>query len=489
MRYYFPVTTNGPSDRLQKRVVDKYLKQVKTSINPAVTRGFAMALGYLPAKLLAPSETVLNLSLAILCKSSRPDAKVGTDKDAETRRNSLVALSRICKTVGVEVTTRENECIIPLNEKQVGHVFAALFRGLDDYNKERRGDVGSMSRIVAMQGLVDMALITTRKGSIGAFFSEEIATKIVGGLLKQLAEKLDAVRLEAGKCLIRILRQSDPPIPYIPKRKELLVALKPGDGSKTDYEAINWADSSVTFPLVMKVAQIDKYFDFIISGLVISVGCLTQSVSKHASAVLLQWVKEATETGIQRLGQGRKWNRFRMSKFASLSPHNFVTWLIKLAFLTLFEKHKHEGRVTQPLLKTIALLMDRVCIDRLTSDPSFLSSLCKHLREEEKGCKDVHRLTSIVNVSLGLLGPTSETEKEPLAFVCTMLMHRFPRVRRIAAENLYVRLLEKPDLDSENPALNLLLTNPWDGDEPEMKVKEMAMEVAIALDVQSLVTQ
>jgi hypothetical protein len=67
-----------------------------------------------------------------------------------------------------------------------------------------------------------------------------------------------------------------------------------------------------------------------------------------------------------------------------------------------------------------------------------------------------------------------------------MLMHPFPRVRRIAAENLYVRLLENPDLDEKHPALALLLINPWDGDASEARVKEMAKEVAEALEVGSL---
>lgn len=265
-----------------------------------------MALGCLPAKLLAPSENVLNLCVANLCKSARPDSKVGSDKDAETRRNSLIALTQICKTVGVATKPRFDECVVSLNTKQVGQVFATLFLGLDDYNKERRGDVGSMCRIAAMNGLVDMAFITTTCDSVEPFFSAEMATKLVGGLLKQLAEKLDAVRSEAGKCLIRILQQFDPRLPYIPRRRELLVALQSADGGSMGHQNINWADSSVTFPLVMKAAQIDTYFGFIISGLVISVGSLTQSVSKHASGVFLQWVKDANKTDVQRLGRGKE---------------------------------------------------------------------------------------------------------------------------------------------------------------------------------------
>lgn len=307
MKAYFPVTSTGPSDRLQKRVVDKYVKQVRTNINPAYTRGFSMALGYLPAKLLAPSSKVLDIVLSTLCKASRPDAKVGNDKDAETRRNSIVTLERICATVDmIERTPSKNQCVVALTEKQVGHVYTALFRGLEDYNMERRGDVGSMSRIVAMHGLETMAKLTTRdQRTSERYFSKGICIKIIGGLLKQLAEKLDAVRSEAGSCLIRLLSQSDPSIPFIPKKDKLLMALKSDNDSSQGSNDINWSDASVTFPMVMKVADIDEYFEFVVSGLVISVGCLTQSVSKHACAVLLQWVKDATSSDIKRLGNGK----------------------------------------------------------------------------------------------------------------------------------------------------------------------------------------
>ena len=163
-----------------------------------------------------------------------------------------------------------------------------------------------------------------------------------------------------------------------------------------------------------------------------------------------------------------------------------LTLIFTSVFLAIFKKNQHNGRVILPLLKTITLLMNRVCIDQLINDTLFSATLSSRLREEEADCKDVHRLTAIVNVSLGLLGSTNKTQKDSLAFVCKMLMHPFPRVRRIAAENFYIRLIEDPERDSNDPALALLLTNPWDGDEPDSKVREMAMEVAKALGVDSL---
>jgi hypothetical protein len=306
MRSYFPVlAAKGPSDRLQKRVVDKYVKEVQTSINPAATRGFSLALGCLPAKLLAPSLKVLDICFSCLCRASHPDAKVGNDKDAETRRNSLVALARICDTVGIQSSSDENEYIVGATPKQVENVLEAFFRGLNDYNMERRGDVGSMSRIAAMRGLETLTLVTSRTTQLESeYFTQATCIKMIGGLLKQLAEKLDAVRSEAGSCLLRILKQSDPPIPHIPQKDCLLKALKCDTSSEEDDHSNNWADASFTFPLVVKALEIGEFFEYIISGLVISVGALTQSVAKHASGALLQWVKDSQDGCIHRLGGG-----------------------------------------------------------------------------------------------------------------------------------------------------------------------------------------
>ena len=308
MRVYFPVGPSGPSDRLQKRVVDKYVKEVKTSINPAVTRGFSMALGRLPAKLLAPSSRVLDQSLACLCRVARPDATVGDEKDAETRRNALVALARICSTVGMAPHSTSN-CgnHVLLSSTQVRHVFTAHFRGLEDYNMDRRGDVGSMSRIVAMQGLVSLAIAATNAppDCSEPILGEEICTKLVGGLLKQLAEKLDAVRSEAGDCLWRLLTYTEPIIPFIPEKEQLMEILV-GDtstGISVD-QNINWANPSVTFPLVTRCLDLETYFPFVVSGLIISVGCLSQSVAKEAATALVAWVKKTSTKNIDRLGKG-----------------------------------------------------------------------------------------------------------------------------------------------------------------------------------------
>lgn len=301
---YFPVGPSGPSDRLQKRVVEKYISIALTNENPASTRGFALALGHIPKKLSAPNSTVLGNVIECLSSISRYDATVGNEKDAETRRNALVALRRVCQTVGLspnlQKSDNEAEQQIGLTFEQISTVLNAFFLGLDDYNVDRRGDVGSWCRIVAMRGLEGVISMVVEQASVEAI-SELLPVKtlerFIGGLLKQLSEKLDNTRVEAGNCLQRILTKRDPSVPGIPEIQYLqesfgILLTKAGQ----EKQHINWADASLTFPFVAKAANMDVYFSYIVAGIIISVGGLTESVAKQSNAAILQIVKQGKGT-------------------------------------------------------------------------------------------------------------------------------------------------------------------------------------------------
>lgn len=220
LQTYFPVGKTGPSARLQSRVVDKYIAAVQTDENPAVTRGFALALGYLPKKLLAPSFGVLQSVLCCLCNASNPDSKVGGEGDAETRRNATISLSKICITVGAGSYTHLETVV--MSQEQVAQVFEALLLAMKDYNTDRRGDVGSWSRIAAMSGLEDLTHIAVKQSVLalsldevkpstlgvchevssftsngtndtkgGYFFDKTICVRVIGAFLKQVIRLRD----------------------------------------------------------------------------------------------------------------------------------------------------------------------------------------------------------------------------------------------------------------------------------------------------------
>ena len=296
-RSYFPVGPNGPSDRLQKRVVDKYVDILRTEDNPAASRGFALALGRLPKKLLAPSRQVLEKVLDSLTNAAVIDSKVGDEGDAETRRNAIASIVGVCNEVGFSESSAGSNSV-PLRKENIAVAFDSLLSSMGDYNTDRRGDVGSWCRIAAMNGLVDLTFLAVLGGDVhvsceggvtsrSPYFDEERCILVIGTLLKQLSEKLDNVRMCAGTCLEKLLRCEEPTIPFIPSRSALERAL----GLLEQQDHINWANPSVTFPIVMQSASIDGLFEYIVAGMVISVGGLTESVTKSSTSALLEWTR------------------------------------------------------------------------------------------------------------------------------------------------------------------------------------------------------
>ena len=75
-----------------------------------------------------------------------------------------------------------------------------------------------------------------------------------------------------------------------------------------DREVTNWASPAVTFPLVMKAVNIEEFFRDVLSGMVISVGGLTESVTRHSGAALLEWTGALKTAGMKptlaRVGEG-----------------------------------------------------------------------------------------------------------------------------------------------------------------------------------------
>lgn len=83
-------------------------------------------------------------------------------------------------------------------EPFVGSVAIALVGGMDDYRQDQRGDVGSWVRIVCMVGFVDLL------AAHGASVPMAAVESMVGAILKQAVERIDAVREVAGAELARL---------------------------------------------------------------------------------------------------------------------------------------------------------------------------------------------------------------------------------------------------------------------------------------------
>jgi len=132
------------SERLVKVTVDVYSAGLDGEENVAATRGYALALGTLPVKLLCMPEGRLASIFATLARAADKGRKIGGDTDAETRRNAISSI--------VEIS--EKLCFTPFFTTDVmDTVFDILMKASQDHSVDKRGDTGSWSRIEAIKGM------------------------------------------------------------------------------------------------------------------------------------------------------------------------------------------------------------------------------------------------------------------------------------------------------------------------------------------------
>lgn len=449
MSQYFPVRETGPTPRLQARVVDKFVQQVQESDNPGATRGYALALGYLPAKLLAPRREVLDSVLDCLCKAARYDSLVGGESDAETRRNALHSLRRVSETVGLGCQSQQAAYpTVQLEQSQVQRLFDSYQLALRDYKSDKRGDVGCWCRMEALEGIAVLMQLLSDNNPANISISCETITRLVAEILRQASEQLDTVRRKAGDCLDHILRSS-----YAASR---------GDGHEKLLQALRldsavargerpWGDPHSSFSMVLKAASVgvDEYFSQVIAGLAMSVGGLTKSVSNAASAALQAWLDEVNDT-------------------------NYPTKLA-MTLLELLRQSTCNIRVSLPTIRTLQTLFKNCFLRRLPShQQGRVAERCvRTFLETERHADDVHRLHALVDATASLLeddafihqqsdATAASAHGSALAFLCRMLAHKYPRVRTYTAENLYVLVIDdRVGVKSSPASIDLILETPW----------------------------
>jgi tubulin-specific chaperone D len=412
---YFPVGPNGPSPRLQSRVVDKFVTMASTSDNPAVTRGYSLALGYLPAKLLAPSRDNLLKVFICLKNLADPAATVGGEGDAETRRNALTAMGRIVTTVGFfpcEPRAKESEHSHPhviLDNALIESVFQTYLSSLSDYRTDRRGDVGSWCRMEAMSCATALLLQLSASDATLSMISCEVVSGVVCAALRQVAEKLDAVRDRCSACLEELLLCTR--ITIIQRKKLLEIPCK----VKIDQ---TWRDAVKPYTEVIKCAEISDYTDAIILGFTASIGGLGESQSRAAWVALLDWIRTQDLALVQRIGH----------------------CLLKIL-------DQNGGRLFVPALVTLDRLLSHRCLHDLIDQTDFCGACVPRLISASATTNSVPRILAAVDTMISLASVCdAERHSSELNLIfgclCRLLVHPIPRVRKLVADSFYLLLVD-----------------------------------------------
>ncbi|MQM10571.1 hypothetical protein Taro_043466, partial [Colocasia esculenta] len=471
LKQFIPAYLVAANGKVANDTLSKYLSLLDDP-NVAARRGAALAFGVMPAEVLITNwRTVIGK----LCNSCKVQEDPG-DRDAESRVNAARGLVSVCEILTDEknpaLYNAEGELSLLLLIKN--EVMQTLFLALDDYSVDNRGDVGSWVREAAMDGLERCTYILCRRdslatsiqsrgcaskipevvlvGSLQTFplFDGELSTHLVGGLAKQAVEKMNKIRDVAARTLQRLLHNRKYFVPSIPHR-DVLEGLVPNEAD------LQWSVPALSFPRFVQLLQFSCYRKSVLSGLVISIGGLQDSLRKISIMALLEYIQVSDDT---KDGKGN-------TKESALSAD--LLWIL--------QQYKKCDRVIIPTLKTIEILFNKNVFLNMEGE-DFVADLVDSLAVELKASKDFAKL----GTGLSILGYISSLSKpissKAFSQLLSFLSHRYPKIRKSAADQLYLVLLQNDNLLEEEKmgtALEILTETCWEGDIEEAKCQRLQL--------------
>ncbi|CAN6304622.1 unnamed protein product [Urochloa humidicola] len=466
LKNFVPTYLVSSGEKIANDIISKYVALLDDP-NVAARRGAALALGILPYKFLILKWMPVMSKLCSSCTiEDKPD-----DPDAEARVNSVRGLISVCETLtaSFDQSSNDGDSIYAYIK---GYVMQALFRALDDYAVDNRGDVGSWVREAAMDALQRCTFILCRRDIVALrtapvsgreselselevsassttprLFDSTIAQDLVAGIVKQAVEKIDKMREIAIRTLQRILYHQEHLIPFIPHR-ELLEEIIP---NSTDLE---WTAPTVSYPRLVKLLQASCYSKSVLSGLVISTGGLQESLKKASTSALVGYLEDST---IKKDCEGKS-----------------REYLLSCDLLWVLQRYQKCDRVITPTLKTIEALFSKKVFLNREDYSGFYSGLVDSVISELKGSKDFTKLCAGLSI-LGYISSQSDgTCTKAFSQLLTFLGHRYPKIRKAAADQVYLVLLQNDDLiplENMDKAQELLADTCWEGDVEEAQRK------------------
>lgn len=456
LKHFVQAYIVSSGEKVMNGIISKYLELLDDA-NVAARRGAALALGILPFEFFAINWKAVITKLCICCTiQHKPD-----DPDAEARVNAIHGLVSVCETLteSPNINFEETTSLYLLIKTEV---MQSLFQALDDYSIDNRGDVGSWVREAAMHGLERCTYALCKRDAIAPsketcveqvpddmtisdssypLFDSKLATNLVGGIAKQAVEKIDKIREIAIKTLQRTLYNQKPFVPFIPYR-ELLEDIIPNDTN------IKWAVPAVSFPRFVQLLHLSCYSKSVLSGLVLSVGGLQESLRKVSVTALTEYIE--------------------VSEAVTDGNRNTRDYILSTDLLWIFQQYRKCDRVIVPTLKTIEILLSRkVFLNMEDHTWDFGAGIMSSLAVELKGSRDFTKLCTGISL-LGYIASLMEPiSSRALSQLLSFLGHRYPKIRKAAADQVYLVLLQNVNLVAEDKmeqALEVLSESCWDGD-------------------------
>ncbi|KAM4531066.1 tubulin-specific chaperone D [Odontesthes bonariensis] len=424
---FYQDETGQVDSQMQDILVSRYIEGLKSP--QMLTRsGSALALGGLPKAMINNNLKQMFEGLQQMCIVSQKEGNF-----TEARRDAVRSIAQVCMKAGVCAHGSPDSVLCSGN---VAEVYDVLLNSLKDYTTDSRGDVGAWVREAAMTSLMEVTMLVA--SSAPEILSPDLVKPMMCCLAQQAAEKIDRYRAHAGNVLLRLLHSTEPAVPHIPHREELLIIL-PFETTTS----LNWNAPSQAFKYIAQLLGLPEYQYHTLLGLSMSAGGITESTVHFSSQSLFDFLK-----GIQNDGVA-------MAQFGD-------------SLLRIFRNNLHNDRVSVPLLKMLNQMLANGSFEIFTTQQNHqfcvdLLALCKEIKKS----RDVSKLRACIAVFSGLVQFQGEVRKKVLSQLLLLLCHSFPVIRKTTASQMYEMLITYEDvIDPEvlDDVMTLLSDTNWESD-------------------------
>ena len=415
----------GKKEKVMNKLETIFINMIKDSVdndNIHVTKGYTSAIVTFNHDLLLKHFDLLIDSLIkntkIKCNQKNEPTK---NNDPITRKCAIDSLSYIS--------------IKYLNEKEkdLDKVIEAILNGFNDYEIDPKiGDVGSNVRMASVTGILNIIynLYINKKYEL----FDKYLLRSLNEVFRQLAEKIPLVRRITGNEIQKffyLLKDEDKDFikSKIPKYEELCnIFLTDIDFDDNDnIFNIKWIESEFAYPKIMPIIEYDEYNESFIEGLIRSISCISEDVHKSS-------INELKKI-LEKKGDEKK---LLIEKIFKVS-------------LDIFKKHAKDDKFIESLESTLSYLLSI----NLFINNDYLENYSKiynFVRNENIDSKNIHKILNSIDIYYNLMFLEKEDKYnvviKSIKSILFLMCHKYPVVRKKAAEKLYLFLSGIEDYES-----------------------------------------
>jgi len=468
---------------------DNFLARASSDPNVAITRGYTRSLSCLSLAVLRVNKDKVFKVLEENCRIKEKDLD-----DADTRKHAINSYQEILASF---IEEQDNS----VDSQAIENFFKVASNLMSDYTTDKRGDIGSMVREASMYSMANILKLLAKKSKISPDYNVKISAETVARsiclMLQQLVEKIDRTRLIAGSILQDLADNSLGDLPAFTGvdkiraifNKENIQKLLQAEQNRLDsnfslseemkgknfaqistqentFGDINlenmegfvyyWNLPHCVFPAIIPLLKAPEFSYYILKGLIISVGGLTESINKHSYNALMDYVEK-------------------------ISQESNYEELLKRLFneaIQLLKEHPNDERVIIPLFKTLERLFER---EEVLSQKDVLKDQIIQISElilkEITGTKSVNKLNTGVSTLLNILRfEIKEVSYKIISVGPTILLKPYPIVRKTFIDKLYFYLMmngEETLGEELNDQVTILLTEHQWFEMPIPELKQM----------------